>query len=290
MYSGVESDITLSDVYNKLNQLIRDSTSEISLKLDGITSKLAEAEGKIETLEKENEELKKQWSYNEYKKRRGNIIIFGIQEEENEDLYKVILDFFNLTLLTPVTKSDIYNLFRFGKKVDNKRPITVRFTTLHKKFDILKQGHLLQGKSISITNDLSKEERENHKVLRRHHINAKKQGLQSKIKNNKLIINGDIYDVPALLKLEEEVGVEDNSQQTISGTDKKKNQQKLVYECIQTSKQPQLSHSTLSISEGSSGIKTRVVYGLRSGTPNTLEVSEAMQNSKTKGGATRKKL
>ena len=136
-------------------------------------------------------------------RKKNNIIIFGIEEIEGENLYGTILEFFNTTLQTEVSKSEINHLYRFGRQNTN-RPIVVKFVNLHEKIEILKSGNLLQGSNISIANDLIKEDRETQKILTRHFKEAKSQNLETKILNNKLIINGDIYTAKDLLSLEKE--------------------------------------------------------------------------------------
>lgn len=259
-----ESNSELFIIYEKLKTLITDSTSELGNKIDTLTDKLEEAEKRLKFLENENKILNKQVQDNLRETKKNNIIIFGLEEEETEDLYNIILDLFNTTLEIPVRKEELNYAYRFGRQTENTRPVVVKFVTFHKKLDVLKKGYLLKGNSISITNDLTKEERENQKILRRHQKNALEQRLDAKIKKNNLIINNTIYSVSDLLNLEKEQIEPEARQQT---ENPRQNQQQKTTNRITkgttTYKQTKITAPTR---KKEPETKTRVNYGLRSGT------------------------
>lgn len=76
----------------------------------------------------------------------------------------------------------------------------------------------MKGTNIHITPELSREERETFKLLRKHKKKAWSQNLQAKIKNNKLYINEEEFTQEKLLQLEieEEQQSETNTPQPSS--------------------------------------------------------------------------
>ncbi|CAG9759995.1 unnamed protein product [Ceutorhynchus assimilis] len=95
--------------------------------------------------------------------------------------------------------SDIDNVCVFGKS----RHILVKLTSFLKSREILTNCKKLKGTGVSISEDLSKEEREENKILRKHLKEAKEQKLNAYIKNNQLVVNGQAYTAEELQKEEE---------------------------------------------------------------------------------------
>lgn len=136
--------------------------------------------------------------------KKSNLLIFGMHEEDNENIYEKVVEFFKVKLqITDFKKSEISCVFRFGRvKESNPRPVLVKFLALYRKSEVLKNGFLLKNTCYSICNDLSPEEREIQKVLRKHLQEAKKQNLKATIKGNKLLVNNETYTVEELIELE----------------------------------------------------------------------------------------
>lgn len=210
----MQSDITNNEVYQKLKEFIEESfmqqIKQLKDQLTSFSDRITELEKEKVTRDKELKDLQRD-------NKRNNLIIFGLPEIDGEDLYEKVLEFFNKVLKIETYCTDINYMYRFGK--EENRPIVVKFISLRKKIEILKNCYLLQGSTISLTNDLIKEDREVHKILQKHKKIAKSQNKKVIIKNNLLIINDVRYTVEDLLNTEKKQA-SDKDEQNIDDTEK----------------------------------------------------------------------
>lgn len=170
---------------------------------------MQQVETKVLGLEKQEKRNSDQILHLQRELKKNNLIIFGLEEEEEEDLLSKIIDLFNTTLKLKVTESDINNVFRFGRK-NKSRPILVKFITCYKKTAVLKQGSLLKTTQISISNDLIKEDREKQKVLREHLKTARGAYPDAKIVKNQLLVNNKYYTVNELIAISNQNTIQEN--------------------------------------------------------------------------------
>lgn len=199
------TEISNEDLYKLLKQII-DQNSEIKEDIKTIKGEISENKAYIEelkkkvcSLEKENQNIKQTVKTLEKKSKRNNIIIFGIEENENEDTINEAVTNINRKLNLSLEKTDINNGFRIGKKVENKiRPIILELLRGHTKYTILNNCHKLKGQNISIARDLIKEELQEQKTLRNHLKEAKENKQTAKIVGNKLELNGKLYTINEL--------------------------------------------------------------------------------------------
>lgn len=222
--SESQPDLTNQEVYMKLRCFIKEVTDQIreefTAKFSEITTKLQNAESTIITLKEENKELIKQQKQLSREIKRNNIVIFGIEELENEDLYTITKQFIKTNLNIDITNCEINHIYRFGAS----RSIVVKLISFHRKLEILKNGYLLKETEYSITSDLIKEDREEQKLLRKYHKEAKIQGKESKIKNKKLIINNTTYTIQDLQNIEKQSNKETtNTESQVTKTQAKTN-------------------------------------------------------------------
>lgn len=218
MISDITDDLSIAECYKLLNKSLSEVAQSITGKLEkyqqSITSQLTEANDKIKELEHINKQLFKELELAKREERKNNIIIFGVKEDEGENIYNKVTNLLKTKVSTNVSKSEISVCYRFGKNSENKhRPIAVKFVTLHKKQEIFSNCHHLKGSDISISNDLTKEEREAQKVLRKHLKEARDQGLDAKIKKNLLYIDGSSYTVDQLKEAEKDKYSEEKTEQ-----------------------------------------------------------------------------
>ena len=93
-------------------------------------------------------------------RKRNNIIIFGLQETEND---VVLIHSLFQSLECACTSDDIRGIYRVGSRSDGKkRPIVVKFASIGKKNAILSLASQLrwiqEWKGVVITHDLTKVE------------------------------------------------------------------------------------------------------------------------------------
>lgn len=131
-----------------------DKTSEhvvIEKRLNGFEEKLA-------VLAKENIAFKTQLDTLEQYNRKSNIILNGINEEKDENIYQKVSSIIKEKLHINLSETDINICHRLGKmtQVERKRPVIVRFTNLQIKQKILENRKFLKGTSIFVGEDLTK--------------------------------------------------------------------------------------------------------------------------------------
>ncbi|KAI5726983.1 hypothetical protein M8J76_012200 [Diaphorina citri] len=161
------------------------SNKNVNEKLDKIQNAV---EPMIQVVAKHTHELK----YLDYEKRRKNLIIFGISENEGEivrDLENKILHLVVHTL--GVSDFSLYELDfirRIGKSRSSApRPVIMAFTTQRRKFEILKSKSKLKGKNIYIHEDTAPEIREKEKNLRGEMMRLRGEGKYAVIRSGRII-------------------------------------------------------------------------------------------------------
>jgi len=160
------------------------------------------------------ENLKSKYLFLERKSRRNNIIIFGLNNVERQNLLQNTLSDLNRLLKINLLPNDINNIQVIGKT--QKPPVLLEFTSFLKKSEIFPNLKHLKNTGISIANDLCPEDREQQKYLREHQLEAREQNLEAKIKGSKLLINGTIYTIDDLKELEKKASKSSDSE-TSSG-------------------------------------------------------------------------
>lgn len=196
---------TIEEANKKQSDYIKDNIKkEITVLKEHLESEFS----KISTnFENKYKELKTKYEKLEKELRRNNIIIFGL-ETPVENLGNFVVNKLNQHLGLTLTINDINNIYTIGKQT-TKRPIIVKLLSYLKKQEILKNCNKLKGTSISISEELSIEERKENKILRQHLKKARSKNLNASIKNRKLIVNGQAYSAQELADEEEDTDTEE---------------------------------------------------------------------------------
>lgn len=211
----VPENLTIYECYKLLKNAIDVISPNITVKLEEfkneLTSKLREANERIEILEHTNKDLMKQIEYNERELKKNNIIIFGLEEEQGENIYEKVLKFFDEKLEKKILKSEINAAHRFGRENPSRpKPVVVKFVSYYRKAEIFHNCQILKNSGYSIANDLTLTERQNQKVLRNHLKQSKEQNLNAYISKNKLYINNISYTSEELRQVEKQSETADN--------------------------------------------------------------------------------
>lgn len=118
--------------------------------------------------------------------RKNYIIVFKIKAD-GEDLLQKAIQTLNNLLHVNLEQNVINNIYRIGKKANS--PVVIEFVCFIKKISLFKNKEntkKLKEQSISIANDLCKEDRVIRKKLRKHLKQASKQNLDAKIRLRKI--------------------------------------------------------------------------------------------------------
>lgn len=162
-------------------------TTKIMEKMDEKLKPILEENGKLKI---KVENLEKKVEYLEREKKRNNIIIHGLKEEEKSvlelflNLKKCFFDGMHITL----EEFEINKIHRIGKlnNGEKPRPILVSFVSEWKKTEVMRNKKKL--KELYIMEDFSKETLEKRKALQPKLMEERKKGNFAYIKYDKLII------------------------------------------------------------------------------------------------------
>lgn len=135
------------------------------------------------------------------KLRQNNIVIHGLAEEADESfeqLHQLVGNVLNEKVGMNLSNQDIDNVYRMGRKrTGSARSILTSFTTLRVRNEIMRKKGVLKGTDIFITEDFSKVVREARKELGKVARTLRERGEVVKLRYDKLLVNGKLYDVDA---------------------------------------------------------------------------------------------
>lgn len=204
MYSNTsDNDLSNSEIVKILKVYISEQIEQLKISVqESITSNLDVLREKIENLEKDHRHLNNKIEFLDRKVRKNNILIFGVKEDNDKSVFEVVSAIFDEKLNIKLSIDCIANIYRIGKFKDNsfKRPIIIQFTSFLKKSEVIKRRRYLKGTNIFISDDLTETERAEKRVLNKHLKNAKDKNLNAYLKNNSIVVNGEVFTAQDLQK------------------------------------------------------------------------------------------
>lgn len=199
-----------ADKLKKLDQLtaIKKELTGISSTVTNLTSDVKQIKGDlagtksdVSLIQKQNSELRKTVQSLDNKLRKNNIVIYGIDNSENESqalLEKNICTFINSKLNVDVASNDIETCYRLGKNFDKPRPVLVRFCNYKIKSAIFGNVKNLKNSGFAISDDLTPHERGLRAKLIKYKNKASNMQLRCRIYKNKLVVEGISYSIDEL--------------------------------------------------------------------------------------------
>jgi hypothetical protein len=163
---------------------------------ENITSKITELTQANEQLSNKVAELETRLDVQEKKQRKRNIVLFGAPADAKVYDYLEGLFKEKLQINSPLFDT-VENAFRIGR-AEGKPPILIQFVSERRKMDVMRQVHLLKGTRISLSDDLTPNERIQRRVVVAAQREAKKLGIQAKVRQQGLLINNELVTVAAL--------------------------------------------------------------------------------------------
>lgn len=133
----------------EMEQNIKESiNNNIDEKFNLMENRTKQLEHKIEQQQKSIDFLEKQL-------RKKNLVIFGIEETENnyEGLVDLVIETIHSKMKIACLTGEIENVVRIGKRTGKTRPIIVTLTTMGKKIEIIKKKKILENSGIYIKED-----------------------------------------------------------------------------------------------------------------------------------------
>ena len=201
--AGVETnpDPTMEEI---LDERLTKMTGVLQNLIEGVNSKLDGYHAEWKGTKKEVEEMKQELGIvkNQMQEvsrlgnvsRNHNIVIFGLNELRNEGKWNRVLDLFSSELNIDIYEQNIDNLYWIGRRTHN-RPLLVKFTSVLTRDLILERAKLLRGSKIKIGKDYDYRTRKIRRELLSYMWEARKNGQNASLYNDKLFLNGNIYDL-----------------------------------------------------------------------------------------------
>lgn len=170
---------------------------------ENLSSSLEDCIQKYNEMKKENRQLKKRLVQTESaihylvrKDKEKNIVMFGIEETDNEDLTNIVINVFD-TIDVHLKKEDICSIKRLGIN-PGLRPLLIVFKEVHFKSLIFKNVMKFKDRKIFVNNDLTKEQRNENKRIRERLFECKQKldsiGKNSQVRNTKSLCENKFYD------------------------------------------------------------------------------------------------
>lgn len=200
-------------LFERLNKLINDANErqtttiklEIQTEVSAVKTEITELKkiiqqekDKVNALEKTQTDLQTKYKILEKSLKRNNVLIFGVKYDNKQNsLAEFVIQKINQWLELDLTLECLNNVYPIGKTESN-RPILIQFQSYLTKTRVLKECRKLKGTGISITEDLTKEDREIQKKLIKHKKQAQSKGYKTYIRRNKLYVNNEEYTIEDL--------------------------------------------------------------------------------------------
>lgn len=189
--------ILLEEIRNTRNELknyIEACETKVLMKIEGLNEK-------IRNLEKENQQFKSKIEYFERELKQNSILIYGLNLESNTGVDN-ICQILNNLLKISITPADINNYYTLNLP---KKPIKINFISNLKKRLVFSNCRRLKGTQVSICNDLTYNQRQDHKILRAYLKKAREDtNSRSYIKGHKLYIGESVFTAESLSNLPED--------------------------------------------------------------------------------------
>lgn len=208
-------------------QRIEDMFKHIDTNMQAMNQKMEFMMKELETTKQENVQLKKQIAEQnkkigemEREIRRKNIIIKGVEDQENEkieetnDKVKAIFETMEVNINTNMDIDEIRRIGRY--KTGATRPILVKFISGKKKTEILKGAKMLKGTNIWIDEDYARDIQAERRQLLPQLKEARQKGYNAKLRYNKLIVNNEIFTVEDLVQVESPAEANSDKKRTFS--------------------------------------------------------------------------
>lgn len=152
----VEGGNFLEDIAQKVAAIV---VKQLDDRFEQLLKKYTALENRVNTLEREKEELNKKVDFLEQYTRRNSVRVFGIPEKKNENTDELVLEVFNNNLGLQITAENVDRSHRVGayNPVSKKpRGIIVKFTSYRYRNLVFQNKKKLKGTKLTIKEDLTR--------------------------------------------------------------------------------------------------------------------------------------
>lgn len=190
--------ITLETVYEEILKIRAELKSFIDASETRTSLKIEDLKKRVNNLEVENDRLSNKIESIERETKKKNIVIFGLNIPEQDVSSEIVTQKLNKVLNTNLNPDNISYLHTLGKN-----GIKIELLSQKDKSLIFQKVKNLKGKNIFISQDLTKYQQEEKKVLVRF-LKKEREDPNNKsyIRGNKLFVNGTPFSADELLAAE----------------------------------------------------------------------------------------
>lgn len=209
------------DMFEKFAGEMRHNFADLKKTCNDTNEKITVIESVVYELQKENivqekkiKELESKIEVLERQTRKNNVIYFGIEEVEDENIKTLEQNIINVITKKQevnLNQTEINNVYRIGK-INNERqprPVIVSLTNFKRKTEILSSRAKLRGSDIFVNEDMTRKQQEVRKNLNVHAKRLREEGKRVSIKGDRIVIHENTYDIDELDCTYEEIALID---------------------------------------------------------------------------------
>lgn len=202
----------IQSILSAIKEATRETIDEVNRNIDGMKTTIdankaacemhhEEVKSDVTSIMEENRRMREMIESHDWEKRKSNMVLFKINECEEQKKISTaeLIREICMALGVELGPDAIMEAFRLGR-MKGERPILCKLTSFEKKCEILRKNRYSDGESFIIMHDLSKQEREDRKILKPYRDEAHEQGHRVFIRGSKLIIDGNIWTKEELQK------------------------------------------------------------------------------------------
>lgn len=211
MYSYIENQRKMTE--QTILKAITDLKTELKKDIEGINNnlnnKFATLQEDLNAVKIKQKELEKRIIRNEMDARKRNILIYNLEEIENNqiELEATIIDLINRVLEVDMKTDEIDFIYRLGEKSEKTRPLRLGITSYRKKNMIMSNKYKLREipRKIFLTDDLPKEISNQKKQLRTALLELKDKGINANIVRGKIVTDNATLSEEQICKINNQV-------------------------------------------------------------------------------------
>lgn len=211
----------------RASKAIEDEVKTVKAEVDNNQKRIKKVSEVCDDHSKTIKNLLHRVNFLEKAQRRRNMLIFNLDEKENDNvsLLSLVESLFQDILGAPKVPGRIILCRRLGKpKAGNIRPVLLEFQTFDEKMTIMYSSGKLAGSKISLSHDYTIQEQEERKKLLFYKRLIHEDGFSAKLRGMHLLVNGEFLNVRELQSRFK--GFEDKRKREESGSDKEEKRQK----------------------------------------------------------------
>lgn len=165
-----------------VKKTVEESLKHTNERVELLECKLKEKDAEILSLQRDLE----------LHKRKNNLVIFGLQEDRNDELClaATVANLFQKVTSVIFGPNDFNDVFRLGKRNEKCRPIVVSLLSYTKLRAVLGKKHLFKQQNITVSPDIPKDVMQERKRLQPMITALNNTGTRASLRLDEVFVNG----------------------------------------------------------------------------------------------------